>query len=297
MAERSLKPPPTLPTRLALGLALLGLLPPPEVVVAVVLVRRRRAPVGRVVALVEAPAAALARRQILGPRLLAAVADLRETITRYRHKGTYLAPAPVVVLAVTAAPVVFPRWFSSLSPPLDLAAAVPAAAAAPPPSMTLLAPVARPPVARLLVVSDLSRARLSGLVRPRCPTPVALHAPREIHVRALGALPIPISDARGRRAGPAAPVGLLRLGLRRGLLDEDRVPREVRRLAHACRPVTRGSPVGHGAAPGLLVSWYCTRAGAALHTQRVASACSFVGVPRHCMRVFTRFAKPSNIKS
>ena len=37
MAERSLKPPPTLPTRLALGLALLGLLPPPEVVVAVVL--------------------------------------------------------------------------------------------------------------------------------------------------------------------------------------------------------------------------------------------------------------------
>lgn len=77
MAERSLKPPPTLPTRLALGLALLGLLPSPEVVVAVVLVRRRRAPVGRVVALVEAPAAALARRQILGPRLLAAVADLR----------------------------------------------------------------------------------------------------------------------------------------------------------------------------------------------------------------------------
>ena len=84
-AERSLKPPPTLPTRLALGLALLGLLPPPEVVVAVVLVRRRRAPVGRVVALVEAPAAALARRQILGPRLLAAVADLRQTITRYRQ--------------------------------------------------------------------------------------------------------------------------------------------------------------------------------------------------------------------
>ena len=84
MAERSLKPPPTLPTRLALGLALLGLLPAAEVVVAVVLVRRRRAPVGRVVALVEAPAAALARRQILGPRLLAAVADLRETITQYR---------------------------------------------------------------------------------------------------------------------------------------------------------------------------------------------------------------------
>lgn len=74
--ERSLKPPPTLPTRLALGLALLGLLPSPEVVVAVVLVRRRRAAVRRVVALVEAPAAALARRQILGPRLLAAVADL-----------------------------------------------------------------------------------------------------------------------------------------------------------------------------------------------------------------------------
>ena len=85
MAERSLKVPPTLPTRLALGFALLGLLPSPEVVVAVVLVRRRRAPVGRVVALVEAPAAALARRQILGPRLLAAVADLRETITRYRQ--------------------------------------------------------------------------------------------------------------------------------------------------------------------------------------------------------------------
>ena len=77
MTERSLKPPPTLPTRLALGLALLGLLPSPEVVVPIVLVRRRRAPVGRVVALVEAPAAALARRQILGPRLLAAVADLR----------------------------------------------------------------------------------------------------------------------------------------------------------------------------------------------------------------------------
>ena len=85
MAERSLKPPPTLPTRLALGLALLGLLPPPEVVVAVVLVRRRRAPVRRVVALVEAPAAALARRQILGPRLLAAVADLCVVITQYRQ--------------------------------------------------------------------------------------------------------------------------------------------------------------------------------------------------------------------
>ena len=83
--ERSLKPPPTLPTRLALGLALLGLLPSPEVVVAVVLVRRRRAPIRRVVALVEAPAAALARRQILGPRLLAAVADLRETITQHRR--------------------------------------------------------------------------------------------------------------------------------------------------------------------------------------------------------------------
>ena len=76
-AERSLKPPPTLPTRLALGLALLGLLPSPEVVVPIVLVRRRRAPVRRVVALVEAPAAALARREVLGPRLLAAVADLR----------------------------------------------------------------------------------------------------------------------------------------------------------------------------------------------------------------------------
>ena len=84
MAERSLKPPPTLPTRLALGLALLGLLPSPEVVIPIVLVRRRRAAIGRVVALVEAPAAALARRQILGPRLLAAVADLRETITQYR---------------------------------------------------------------------------------------------------------------------------------------------------------------------------------------------------------------------
>ena len=76
-AERSLKPPPTLPTRLALGLALLGLLPSPEVVVPIVLVRRRRASIGRVVALVEAPAAALARREVLGPRLLAAVADLR----------------------------------------------------------------------------------------------------------------------------------------------------------------------------------------------------------------------------
>ncbi len=76
-ADRSLKPPPTLPTRLALGLALLGLLPSPEVVVPIVLVRRRRAPVGRVVALVEALAAALARREVLGPRLLAAVADLR----------------------------------------------------------------------------------------------------------------------------------------------------------------------------------------------------------------------------
>ena len=84
-AERSLKPPPTLPTRLALGLALLGLLPSPEVVVPIILVRRRRAPVRRVVALVEAPAAALARRQILGPRLLAAVADLRETITQHRQ--------------------------------------------------------------------------------------------------------------------------------------------------------------------------------------------------------------------
>ena len=83
MAERSLKPPPTLPTRLALGLALLGLLPPPEVVVPIVLVRRRRAAIGRVVALVEAPAAALARRQILGPRLLAAVADLCVVITQH----------------------------------------------------------------------------------------------------------------------------------------------------------------------------------------------------------------------
>ena len=81
MAERSLKPPPTLPTRLALGLALLGLLPSPEVVVPIVLVRRRRAPVRRVVALVEAPAAALARREVLGPRLLAAVADLCERLT------------------------------------------------------------------------------------------------------------------------------------------------------------------------------------------------------------------------
>ena len=76
-AERSLKPPPTLPTRLALGLALLGLLPSPEVVIPIVLVRRRRASIGRVVALVEALAAALARREVLGPRLLAAVADLR----------------------------------------------------------------------------------------------------------------------------------------------------------------------------------------------------------------------------
>ena len=83
-AERSLKPPPTLPTRLALGLALLGLLPSPEVVIPIILVRRRRAPVRSVVALVEAPAAALARREVLGPRLLAAVADLCVVITTHR---------------------------------------------------------------------------------------------------------------------------------------------------------------------------------------------------------------------
>ena len=95
MAERTLKPPPTLPTRLALGLALLGLLPSPEVVVAIVLVRRRRAAIGRVVALVEAPAAALARRQILGPRLLAAVADLCVVITtrRPRHNAPCASPS------------------------------------------------------------------------------------------------------------------------------------------------------------------------------------------------------------
>ena len=94
-AERSLKPPPTLPTRLALGLALLGLLPSPEVVVPIVLVRRRRAPVRSVVALVEAPAAALARREVLGPRLLAAVADLCVVITtrRPRHNAPCASPS------------------------------------------------------------------------------------------------------------------------------------------------------------------------------------------------------------
>ena len=156
---------------------------------------------------------------------------------------------------MAAAPVVLLRRLPSLSPPLDLAAAVPAAAAAPPPSMTLLAPVARPPVARLLVVSDLPCSRFSGFIRSRCPTPVALHAPREVHVRALGALPIPVSDARGRRAGPAAAVGLLRLGLRRGLFHKNRVAREVRRFPHPCGPVTRGSPVGHFVASCSALGW------------------------------------------
>ena len=156
---------------------------------------------------------------------------------------------------MAAAPVVLLRRLPSLSSAVDLAAAVPAAAAAPPPSMTLLAPVARPPVARLLVVSDLPCSRFSGFIRSRCPTPVALHAPREVHVRALGALPIPVSDARGRRAGPAAAVGLLRLGLRRGLFHKNRVAREVRRFPHPCGPVTRGSPVGHFVASCSALGW------------------------------------------
>ena len=130
----------------------------------------------------------------------------------------------------------------------ELAASVPAAAAAPSTmTVALLAPVARPrpPISRLLVVPKLPRARLPRLVGSRRAAAVALHAPREINVRALGTLPVAVSYARGRRAGPPAPVRLLCLGLRRGLLDEDRVPREVRRFSHACRPVRGGSPVGH----------------------------------------------------
>ena len=94
-AERSLKPPPTLPTRLALGLALLGLLPSPEVVIPIILVRRRRAPVRSVVALVEAPAAALALREVLGPRLLATVADLcaRSPRVDRRHNAPCASPS------------------------------------------------------------------------------------------------------------------------------------------------------------------------------------------------------------
>ena len=80
---------------------------------------------------------------------------------------------------------------------------------------------------------------------PRRAAAVALHASGKINVRAFRALPVAVSYARGRRAGPPAPVGLLRLGLRCGLLDEDRVPREVRRFSHPCGPVTRSSPVGH----------------------------------------------------
>ena len=143
-----------------------------------------------------------------------------------------------------------------MSSPLELAAAAAAAAAAPPSAaVALLAPVARPrpPISRLLVVPQLPRTRLPRLVGSRRAAPVALHASGKINVRALGALPVAVSYARGRRAGPAAPVGLLRLGLRRGLLDEDRVPRQVWGFSHACRPITRSSPVGHG----LLVASFC----------------------------------------
>ena len=145
-----------------------------------------------------------------------------------------------------------------MSSAFELAASIPAAAAASSTrTVALLAPVARPrpPISRLLVVPKLSRARLPRLVGSRRAAAVALHAPREIHVRALGTLPVAVSYARGRRAGPPAPVGLLRLGLRCGLLDEDRVPREVRRFSHPCGPVARGSPVGHGAAPCSALCW------------------------------------------
>ena len=148
-----------------------------------------------------------------------------------------------------------------MSSAFELAAAIPAAAAASSTmTVALLAPVARPrpPVSRLLVVPKLPRARLPRLVGSRRAAAVALHAPREIHVRALGALPVPVSDARGRRAGPPAPVRRLCLGLRCGLLDEDRVPREVRRFSHPCGPVARGSPVGHG----VLLPCYCCHQGA-----------------------------------
>ena len=143
-----------------------------------------------------------------------------------------------------------------MSSAFELAASVPAAAAASSTmTVALLAPVARPrpPISRLLVVPQLPRARLPRLVGSRRAAAVALHAPREIHVRALGALPVAVSYARGRRAGPPAPVGLLRLGLRCGLLDEDRVPREVWGFPHPCGPVRGGSPVGHG----LFVASFC----------------------------------------
>ena len=182
-----------------------------------------------------------------------------------------------------------------MSSAVELAAAVPAAAPAPPPSMTVLAPVARPPVARLLVVSDLPCSRFSGLIRSRRPTPVALHAPREIDVRAVGALPVAVPDARGRRAGPPAPVRRLRLGLRRGLLDEDRVPREVRRFPHACRPITRGPPVGHFA---LLCVGLCCHAWASAAASNGWSAA--IGRPLtpgrrlrcDCRPLLLRFASP-----
>ena len=155
---------------------------------------------------------------------------------------------------MAAAPVVFLRRLAFVSSAVELAASVPAAAAAPPPSMTVLAPVARPPVARLLVVPKLSSAWFAWLIRSRCPTTVALHAPREIHVRTFRALPVAVSYSRGRRAGPPAPVRRLCLRLRCGrLLDEDRVPREVWCFPHPGRPITRSSPVGHG----LLVASFC----------------------------------------
>ena len=141
-----------------------------------------------------------------------------------------------------------------MSSAFELAASIPATAAAPSTmTVALLAPVARPrpPISRLLVVPKLPRARLPRLVGSRRAAAVALHAPREIHVRTFRALPVAVSYARGRRAGPAAPVRLLCLRLRCGLLDEDRVPREVRRFSHACRPVGGGSPVGHFACFGL----------------------------------------------
>ena len=145
-----------------------------------------------------------------------------------------------------------------MSSAFELAAAIPAAAAASSTmTVALLAPVARPrpPISRLLVVPKLPRARLPRLVGSRRAAAVALHAPREIHVRALGALPVAVSYARGRRAGPPAPVRRLCLGLRCGLLDEDRVPREVRRFPHPCGPVTRGSPVGHFVASCSALGW------------------------------------------
>jgi len=192
---------------------------------------------------------------------------------------------------MAAAPVVLLRRLAFLSSPLELAASVPAAAAAPPSSMTLLAPVARPPIPRLLVVPQLPRARFSGLIRSRCPTPVALHAPREIHVRAFRALPVAVPDSRGRRAGAPAAVGLLRLGLGCGLLDEDRVPREVRRFAHARRPVTRGPPVGHFAllCVGLCCHAWARAAASRVGAQRLASRLLFVGFRGTVCAVFARF--------